>query len=203
MPPNKAAKNADSTVATSRRDLVTDAAITVLAERGARGLTHRAVDAAAELSEGSTSNVYRTREALLLAVIERHVERELELLNAVENVVPQGRVTIPEAATLIAAMVNHLTSPDHAELSLARYEIFLEIRRRPELSESLATVRAGFITLMNELLTDLGIATSHGNSAAVLTLIEGMTLEGLFLASSALSPDQRKQQIANLLGSLT
>ncbi|MCX6389655.1 MAG: hypothetical protein NT122_03320 [Solirubrobacterales bacterium] len=202
MPPNEMAKKADLDNTPSRRDLVTDAAITVLAERGAKGLTHRAVDAAAGLGEGSTSNLYRTRESLLMAVIERHVERELELLNAVENAVPEGRVTIPEAATLIAAMIDHLISPDHAELSAARYELFLEIRRRPELYESLATVRAGFISLMNELLTDLGIATSHGNSAAVLTLIEGMTLEGLFLASTALSTDQRKHQIANFLGSL-
>ncbi|HLL33473.1 MAG TPA: TetR/AcrR family transcriptional regulator, partial [Streptomyces sp.] len=49
----------------SRADLVADTALALLAERGMRGLTHRAVDEAAGLPQGSTSNVARTRQALL------------------------------------------------------------------------------------------------------------------------------------------
>jgi AcrR family transcriptional regulator len=55
----------------SRRDVVTDSAIAVVAEQGVRGLTHRAVDALAELPVGSTSNVYRTRDALITGIMER------------------------------------------------------------------------------------------------------------------------------------
>ncbi|GAA1849172.1 TetR/AcrR family transcriptional regulator [Brevibacterium marinum] len=55
----------------SRRDVVTDSAIAVVAEQGVRGLTHRAVDALAELPVGSTSNVYRTRDALVTGIMER------------------------------------------------------------------------------------------------------------------------------------
>ena len=43
---------------------VADAAIAVLADHGGRGLTHRAVDQAAGLAPGTTSNYARTREAL-------------------------------------------------------------------------------------------------------------------------------------------
>src|SRR5262245_42599709 len=49
----------------SRELVLLDAAIEVLAERGTRGLTHRAVDARAGLPLGSTSNRFRTRNALL------------------------------------------------------------------------------------------------------------------------------------------
>ncbi|HEY1322382.1 MAG TPA: TetR family transcriptional regulator C-terminal domain-containing protein [Streptosporangiaceae bacterium] len=53
---------------------VGDAAIAVLAGQGARGLTHRAVDRAAGLPPGTTSNYARTREALLTLALARIAE---------------------------------------------------------------------------------------------------------------------------------
>lgn len=50
-----------------RRIEIADAALAVLAAEGSRGLTHRAVDEAAGLPSGSTSNHFRTRSALLEA----------------------------------------------------------------------------------------------------------------------------------------
>jgi AcrR family transcriptional regulator len=50
---------------------LTDAAISVLAEQGMRGLTHRAVDARAALPLGTTSAYFRTRKALIGALVRR------------------------------------------------------------------------------------------------------------------------------------
>src|SRR5438552_19076166 len=61
---------------TNRRDDLLDAAIAVLGESGIHARTHRAVDAAAGLPAGSTSNHFRTRDALLEAVVERFAARE-------------------------------------------------------------------------------------------------------------------------------
>jgi hypothetical protein len=47
----------------SRRALIADTAISTLARDGMRGLTHRAVDRAAGLPEGSASYHFRTRQA--------------------------------------------------------------------------------------------------------------------------------------------
>ena len=55
----------------SRRAEIADTAITTLARDGMRGLTHRAVDRAAGLPEGSASYYFRTRQALLKATVER------------------------------------------------------------------------------------------------------------------------------------
>src|SRR3954447_21985523 len=55
----------------ARARQVGDAAIAVLAEHGARGLTHRAVDQAAGLPPGTTSNYARTRAALLTLALAR------------------------------------------------------------------------------------------------------------------------------------
>jgi AcrR family transcriptional regulator len=53
----------------SRREAIAEAAVTVIAEQGIRGLTHRAVDEAAGLPAGSTSYYSRTRASLLEAVV--------------------------------------------------------------------------------------------------------------------------------------
>ena len=58
----------------SRRAEIADAAISTLARDGMRGLTHRAVDRAAGLPEGSASYYFRTRQALLQATVERLAE---------------------------------------------------------------------------------------------------------------------------------
>ena len=63
-----------------RRTQLLDAALAVVAEKGMKGLTHRSVDAAAEVAEGTTSNYYRSRSALLDAVLERLLDLDAELL---------------------------------------------------------------------------------------------------------------------------
>jgi len=51
-------------------------AISLLGDRGVRAVTHRAVDAQAGLPVGSTSNHFRTRDALFDGVAERFSARE-------------------------------------------------------------------------------------------------------------------------------
>ncbi|MFJ9682199.1 TetR/AcrR family transcriptional regulator [Streptomyces sp. NPDC101194] len=75
---------------TSRADLITDAALALLAERGMRGLTHRAVDERAGLPQGSTSNFARTRQSLLEATVRRLAEREARVLAPGELPAPGG-----------------------------------------------------------------------------------------------------------------
>jgi DNA-binding transcriptional regulator YbjK len=64
-----------------RRDRLCDAALDVLADRGGRGLTHRAVDRAAAVPEGTAKNYFASRDDLLRAAGERCVQvyvQELE-----------------------------------------------------------------------------------------------------------------------------
>ncbi|MDX6764908.1 TetR family transcriptional regulator, partial [Streptomyces sp. F8] len=60
-----------------RRTLIADTAIGLVAAAGLRGLTHRAVDAAAGLPAGSTSYYFRTRTALIAACYQRLAELDL------------------------------------------------------------------------------------------------------------------------------
>ena len=55
----------------TRQQQILDAAVDLLGEQGVRAVTHRAVDAAAGLPAGATSNLFRTREALFDGIVDR------------------------------------------------------------------------------------------------------------------------------------
>ena len=76
---------------TGRRAEILDGALAVLAAQGMRGLTHRAVDAAAALPAGSTSYYFRSRGALVAGCVRRLLERDLE------QDVPEAEAAVPPA----------------------------------------------------------------------------------------------------------
>ncbi len=59
----------------TRRRIIADAGLTVLATDGSRGLTHRTVDIVAGVPVGTTSNYFRSREALIAGLVDRIGER--------------------------------------------------------------------------------------------------------------------------------
>ena len=62
-----------------------DAAIQLLADDGAKGLSHLKVDRKAGVPDGTTSFYFRTRSALLRAVAERLAELDLASLQSVAD----------------------------------------------------------------------------------------------------------------------
>ena len=58
-----------------RRRTLADAGLSILAGEGARGLTHRAVDRKAGVPTGTATNYFRTRDALISALVDRIGER--------------------------------------------------------------------------------------------------------------------------------
>src|SRR5690625_2379430 len=92
----------------SRRDVVTDSAIAVVAEQGARGPAHRAVDARADVPVGSTSTVYRARVALITGLMERVGDLNAQQLDRIAD-----PVRAPGADSLAVAIdfgMNWLTT---------------------------------------------------------------------------------------------
>ncbi|MEI6447561.1 MAG: TetR/AcrR family transcriptional regulator [Actinomycetes bacterium] len=184
---------------TPRARLVADTAITVLAEQGSRGLTHRAIDRAAGLPEGSTSNLFRTRDALLAATLRRQVERETEMYATMPT--PESIADIDSAARWMAALIHAFTSADNSELVSARYELFLEGQRRPTFRKLLDEVRDNFILMVDELLGRLGLERGKRNSMAVLVTLDGLSANQVFHRTSILSEAEIKSQLAHLLAS--
>lgn len=125
-----------------RRRAIADAGLAVLAREGSRGLTHRAVDLAAEVPTGTTSNYFRSRDALIEGLVDRIGER---LAPSAEDLQRRARETPGRAlfADYIRDIVRRLTAD--RDVTLALFELRIESARRPELAAVLgAWQRAGF-----------------------------------------------------------
>ncbi|GHG78015.1 TetR/AcrR family transcriptional regulator [Streptomyces griseocarneus] len=158
--------------AASRTELIADTALALLAERGMRGLTHRAVDEAAGLPPGSTSNRARTRAALLEAAVRRLAVREAAVLGTAELPDPAGG---PDALAEALAPALHGSLTGQRELLLARYELALEAARRPELREIYdATGRGHFREPLVALMAAAGSADPERHALSLIAWCEGL-----------------------------
>jgi DNA-binding transcriptional regulator YbjK len=158
----------------ARRDRLADAAIVLLAEEGARGLTHRAVDASAGEPAGTTSRYFRTRDALLHGTVARI--RELHFADLARA--PRGPVGDRAVGEHLAAMVQAAVTVNRAR-HLAMSELFLEGTRRPDLRAALNDTRTAQIKLMREVHLAAGLELSEHQAAMLVTAITGVVLVAL------------------------
>ncbi|MES9536292.1 MULTISPECIES: TetR/AcrR family transcriptional regulator [unclassified Actinomadura] len=139
-----------------RRDL-TDAAIDLLAASGAHGVTHRAVEKAAGVPQGTASNYFPSREALLVATAERVVELHHADMDDAARPERASGAGITELLTesLLAAATAHRTR------YLAIFELQLEATRRPALAAALAGLQDASVrfTAGHHAELDLAIPT--------------------------------------------
>jgi len=177
---------------------IAQAAIEVLGQEGAEGLTHRAVDRQADLPEGSTSNVFRTRAALVGAVCQLLTERDLDQLRReAAKLAGRPKVTTANAASALVGIVERWAG-DEALYTCARLELFLAARRNPEIAENLAPARAAFRDFTSGWLEGV----SEGGAAHVgslMALIEGLTMIQLLHPASRLSRAELRAEIMLLL----
>ncbi|MFJ8044405.1 TetR/AcrR family transcriptional regulator [Kitasatospora sp. NPDC096147] len=149
----------------SRREVLGDAAIRVLAEAGGRGLTHRAVDAAAGLPLGTAKNYHPSRDALLRAVAERIVEQyertTAELM--VSGARPVDRASL---AALLTGLLRNVAGPG-APRMLAYLELQAEAARRPWLADILAPVVAADFTGFEHAQRAAGLPVTPRRAATV------------------------------------
>jgi AcrR family transcriptional regulator len=176
-----------------RRKTLLDAAVRVLASQGARGLTHRAIDAEARVPTGTTSNYFRSRDALVVGLFDRISER-LTPDPAVHAQLAKRRPSRELFADYIRDIVTRLTT--ERDVTLALLELRLESSRSPEVAERLRTwLHAGFAA-------DVAFNTSAGlpGGAREIALFH-YALDGLLLdrLTTPLDPDTSVDDIVKLL----
>jgi len=153
-----------------RRTDILDAALRVLAEQGMRGLTHRAVDAAAAIAPGSTSYYFRSRSALVTGCVARLVEVD-------------AAVEVPEvsaaglADALVAVTVAMATTGRHR--TLARYELSLASAREPQLRAALVAGGDTIRRLGARTLAAAGAANPYAAAAELAALMDGLAFTAL------------------------
>jgi DNA-binding transcriptional regulator YbjK len=160
----------------TRAERVLDAAIQVVGEGGLRALTHRAVDASADLPVGSTSNLYRSREALLRAMVDRIVTVEGEGWTQLAGELRP--TTVDELADALTALIAMVTGPARA-LSLARYALFVEAARDDELQRRVGEAAAIVAAWSEEWLGAIGSTEPVADARVVMGFLDGVILHRL------------------------
>lgn len=176
-----------------RRQRLADVAISVLAAEGARGLTHRAVDAAAGAPIGTTSNYFRSRDALVEAIVTRIGERIAPdpAVHAELATRPPGRQLF---ADYLRDIVARLTGDRDAALAL--FELRLEGGRRPAIAEVIGGwQRTGFAgdVAFNE---KAGLPGGAREIALFHYAVDGLLLDRL---TTSIDPDTSTDDVIDAL----
>ncbi|GGZ33318.1 TetR family transcriptional regulator [Streptomyces inusitatus] len=168
-----------------RRNLIADAAIGTVAAAGLRGLTHRAVDAAAGLPAGSTSYYFRTRSALISACYLRLAE--LSVADADRWEADRGRLDPDSAAEGMAALLHHWLTAAR-DRQLARFELSLEATRRPELRADLQAADLAVRARAADVLAALGAPRPASAADLFVAWTDGLLYDRLVGAPAATRP---------------
>lgn len=160
-----------------RRTQILDAAIAILADTGVGGLTHRQVDTRSGVPAGTTSNYFRTRLALLEAVTAHVAEMHWKRVAVLQGFV--GRQQDPKG--VLALLTRMVTDPDERarQVNVARFELFLEGTRRPELHQALGDIQAAALKSAGLILEVAGHHPSAEQVGELARLLNGLAFSNV------------------------
>lgn len=166
-----------------RRTTLLDAALEIVGTQGMRALTHRAVDSRAGLPPGSTSNLFRTREALLLGIVEHFVVREREMA--------EGGGTVEASAAGVAEGMGRfaqMATTSGRVVTLARYALLVEAAQHPELATVLMVGADQVNAWGLDLVATAGSPDPARDHGILANYVTGRVLHQLALPSSDFDP---------------
>ncbi|SEB36310.1 regulatory protein, tetR family [Paramicrobacterium humi] len=167
-----------SRAASPLRDRALAAALELLGTDGLRAVTHARVDTAADLPAGSTSNYFRTRQALLTGLVERLAAEEQADFAAAQAPV--------DGESLIVALIGMLEaqSTRHRVRTRARYALFIDAANDAGALAPLLSARRDFEAWTTRVLRQAGAVNAD---EATRLLMAG--LDGLLLHRITVDPD--------------
>lgn len=175
---------------TDRRTRIVDSAIDLIATQGIRALTHRALDTALELPAGSTSYYFRTKRALIEAVVDRIHNRSRDDFAATQNEGSASSDTEsldPKAIALgMAHWLDQLLAHRRNHL-IARHALIIDLLNDPELHARLT--KSLFSREKTQLLFEaLGSDDPNTAAADFLAILEGLVFDRFAGARTHLAP---------------
>lgn len=159
-----------------RRAEVLDAAIRVVGASGIDGLTHRSVDVAAGVPSGTTSNHFRTRDALLLGVITEIEKLRRAVWRGLQ--VHANPSTQAELVDFVCAYVDGAVTFLSARVR-AYMVLLMEGWSRPELREPLQRGRDAQVERTLQLLRSVNPATSELHAGILQDYLTGIIYQQL------------------------
>jgi len=159
-----------------RRTLLADAAVRVLAQQGSRGLTHRAIDAEAEVPKGTTSNYFASRDEVIDAILLRISER-LQPDPDIHRDLAQRPPGVELFTEYLRDIVHRLT--DDRDAAIALFELRLEATRRPHVAEALTAWRRAGLQADIEFNEKTGLPGQPADITLFHYALDGLLLDQL------------------------
>lgn len=156
------------------RDRALEAAVRLVGEQGVRALTHARVDAAAGLPKGSTSNWFRTRDALVAGVIVWIAEQERADLAAA--IAPPS--SVDDVVDALCRLLEEATGR-HAARTRARYALFLETTAAGDAETSIRSQRSLFAQWTRDVVAGLGAPDPDVAARVLLAVCAGLIVNRL------------------------
>jgi DNA-binding transcriptional regulator YbjK len=161
------------TTTLARRQALLEAAVELVAEQGVGGITHRAVAKRAGLPLSTTSYFFESLDDLVLEALRVFVAAEIEVLEGITRALADEDLA-PEAvldrfvAVLLAEPAAH---------TVAQFEAYLEVTRRPDLRAEIEAVLAAYEQLAATTLEAAG--ADPAGARAFVALADGFALQRL------------------------
>lgn len=171
-----------------RRRRLLDAGIDVLAQQGARGLTFRAVDDAAAVPQGTTSNYFANRDELLRE-LGRHVFDRLTPETVPETEAP----TRAREVQLMKELLGRARADREGFLAL--YELRLEAARHPDLSDAISDRYAANFEAISAGHVEGGFPGDRRTALLLYLGMSGLILEYLTLPGLLPADDDGLDQL--------
>jgi DNA-binding transcriptional regulator YbjK len=154
----------------STRTRALDAAVDLLGTQGLRALTHARVDERAGLPKGSTSNHFRTRQALLTGVVDYLADEDSRAVGAAFS-----PATVEEFVDAMCWLFDDITRVNRVRTT-ARLVLFLEGSHDPAIREALSRGRELLENQATEALAALGAPQPREAARAISAASEGLIL---------------------------
>ncbi|BDT92816.1 hypothetical protein IFM12275_27920 [Nocardia sputorum] len=180
-----------------RRVLLVDTAIELIATKGLRGLTHRALDTELALPPGSTSYYFRTKRALIEAIVDRIADRSRTDFAAA--FAPPSAAAPESAAEAVAAWLDRLLADRRAHL-IARHALLVDLLDdrdlHPRLARSLFSVDRA-----RDLFHAMGASDPRTRAEDFVAVVEGAVFDRFAGNRTALRPGtpESVRQLARIL----
>lgn len=179
----------------SRRLLIAEAAVRVLAERGPRGFTHRAVDEATGLGAGAVNYHAPNRATLLALALDEVFRRDLEV--AARHFALQSWEHEAVVGALVG-FVREMCSDAHRGRVMARHHLLGEGLVRPELKAAFDSQLGAFVALVAAKMTEAGYPATVASAELFAMSVDGLLSRQVVIGSEPL-PDDEIPRIAEII----
>lgn len=160
-----------------RRAAILEATVRILVRGGLAAVTHRAVAREADVPLAATTYYFRSKEELLGEALATMVADEIARLGQRAAVMGEGLSSPGDSAAALAEVL--FPDAEATRALLAKFEVYLEAARRPELREPAAHWQDALADLATMTLAAGGARDPERLAPVVIAGIDGIILHEL------------------------